>query len=114
MEDWEFYRRMPVFFDNGRLLGHMVEIGHAVEYIHVQQGYLLIRDWYIPSTAIRRVTNLGVYLTVNARDLRSNRWNVPSEKFLRLQGLVVGYEYTSPADIPAYATAVRAGGGESG
>lgn len=109
MEHWEFYRHMPVYLGNGRLLGHTVEIGHAVEYIHVQQGRILVRDWYIPITAIRDVTDRGVYLSVESRDLRRNGWNIPTETYLRHQGLVVGYEYTSRADIPDYAAQAASG-----
>lgn len=94
---------MPVYLQGGRLLGHTVEIGHALEYIHVQQGRFLVRDWYIPITAVENVTDLGIYLKVRLSDLRRNRWNVPSEDYLMRQGLVVGYEYTSPQDIPEYA-----------
>lgn len=94
---------MPVYLDDGRLLGHTIEIGHAVECIHVQQGHLLVRDWYVPITAVRDVTDRGVYLSVGDRDLRRNGWNVPTEDYLRHQGLVVGYEYTSRADVPDYA-----------
>lgn len=104
MEHWEFHRHMPVYLANGQLLGQALEIGHAVEYIHVQQGHILVRDWYIPITAVRTVTDSGVCLTVGSLDLRRNRWNVPTETYLSHQGLVVGYEYTSRADIPDYAT----------
>lgn len=91
---------MPVYLAGGRRLGHTLEIGHAVEWLHVQQGRLLVRDWYIPIDAVRDVTGTGVYLDVGASDLRRNRWNVPGEGYLTRQGLVVGYEYTSRADIP--------------
>lgn len=103
MEQWEFYRHMPVYLAGGRLLGHTLEIGHAVEYIHVQQGHFLVRDWYIPITAVHDVTDRGVYLSVERRDLQRNGWHVPTETYLRHQGQVVGYEYTSRADIPDYA-----------
>ena len=42
MSDWEFYRHMPVYLANGRRLGRAEEVGHAVDYLHVQQGHLLI------------------------------------------------------------------------
>jgi hypothetical protein len=103
VEQWEFYRHMPVYLDNGRPLGHTLEVGHAVECIHVQQGRILVRDWYIPISAVRDVTDRGVYLSVGSRDLLRNGWNVPTEAYLRNQGLVVGYEYTSRADVPVYA-----------
>jgi hypothetical protein len=96
---------MPVYLAGGRLLGRLLEVGHAVETLHVQEGRLLIRDWYIPSTAIREVTDRGVHLNVDRAALRHNAWNIPSERYLSLQGAVPGYEYTSPADIPDYASA---------
>lgn len=104
-QEWQFYRRMPVYLVNGRLLGRVLEVGHAVEALHVQEGRLLIRDWYIPSSAIRDVTDRGVFLTIDRAALRQNGWNVPSERYLAVQGSVPGYEYTSPADIPEYASA---------
>lgn len=103
--DWQFYRRMPVYLANGRLLGRVLEVGHAVETIHVQEGRLLIRDWYIPTDAIRDVTERGVFLNADRQALWSNRWNVPTEVYLAVQGSVPGYEYTNPADIPEYASA---------
>jgi hypothetical protein len=99
---WEFYRHMPVYLSNGRPLGRTLEVGHAVDYLHVQQGRFVIRDWYIPASAIREVTPHGVYLSVGSGDLRRNRWHVPPEAYLSRQGATPGYEYTSPADIPRY------------
>jgi hypothetical protein len=103
--EWQFYRRMPVYLANGRLLGHVLEVGHAVELVHVQEGRFLIHDWYIPAEAIRDVTGRGVLLNVGREDVRRNGWNVPPEHYLAVQGSVPGYEYTSPADIPEYASA---------
>lgn len=107
---WKFYRHMPVYLSTGRLLGRTIEVGHAVDYIHVQQGRLVVRDWYIPTSAIREVTGHGVFLGADQRDLRDNRWNVPAEEYLMRQGATPGYEYTSPADLPGYGeeTAARA------
>lgn len=99
---WKFYRRMPVYLAGGRPLGHVIEVGHAVDVVHVQQGRVLVRDWYIPAGAIDRVTAGGVYLRVGPSELRRNRWNVPPAHFLARQGATPGYEYTSPADIPSY------------
>lgn len=93
---------MPVYMLNGRLLGRTEEIGHAVDYLHVQQGHLLVRDWYIPMSAVTDVTARGVVLNVNASDLRQNGWNVPPAEYLERQGATPGYEYTSRADIPPY------------
>jgi hypothetical protein len=104
-EDWQFYRHMPVFLANGRRLGLVLEVGHAVEMVHIQEGRLLIRDWYIPAEAIEDVTGRGVFLSVDRSALRRNGWNVPPERYLATQGSVPGYEYTSPADIPDYASA---------
>jgi hypothetical protein len=104
-QEWQFYRHMPVYLGNGRLLGRTVEVGHAVEVLHVQEGRLFIRDWYIPTEAIREVTGRGVVLDVDRHTLRSSGWTVPPERYLSLQGAVPGYEYTSPADIPDYASA---------
>lgn len=105
VDHWEFYRHMPVYLANGRKLGRTLEVGHAVDYIHVQQGRLLVVDWYIPISAVREVNQDGVYLNVNQDALRSNRWNVPSAEYLAHQGTTPGYEYTSRSDIPAYAPA---------
>jgi len=102
VERWEFYRHMPVYLRDGRLLGRTEEIGHALDYLHVQQGRLLVWDWYVPVTAVERVTPAGVRLKVDAPDLRHNRWNVPPESYLMRQGATPGYEYTSPADLPSY------------
>ena len=103
--EWQFYRRMPVYLANGRRLGYVLEVGHAIELVHVQEGRLLIHDWYIPADAIADVTGRGVVLNVNREALLANRWNVPPESYLALQGAVPGYEYTSPADVPDYASA---------
>lgn len=100
--DWQFYRHMPVYLADGRLLGRTVEIGHAVDWLHVQQGRWLIRDWYIPISAVRDVTSRGVYLTVSLAGLRARRWNVPPIEYLLRQGATPGYEYTSRNDLPAY------------
>jgi hypothetical protein len=93
---------MPVYMSNGRRLGRTEEIGHAVDYIHVQQGRLLIRDWYVPMAAVRDVTERGVYLSVDRQELVRRRMNVPPEDYLARQGATPGYEYTSRADIPPY------------
>lgn len=100
---WEFYRHMPVFLANGRRLGRTEEIGHAVDYVHVQQGLLLIHDWYVPTTAVASVGELGVQLNVRMSDLRRSGWNVPPEGYLSRQGATPGYEYTSLGDVPHYA-----------
>jgi hypothetical protein len=100
--EWQFYRHMPVYLANGRLLGRAIEVGHAVQTVHVQEGRLLIRDWYVPASAIREVTEAGVFLSVERNALRQNGWDVPPESYLAVQGAVPGYEYTSPADIPDY------------
>lgn len=102
MNTWQFYRHMPVFGRNGRLIGRTLEIGHAVDYIHVQQGRVLVRDWYVPASAIQDVTVQGVYLAVDLADLRHRCWNVPPEEYLLRLGATPGYEYTSKADIPPY------------
>lgn len=102
MPSWDFYRHMPVYLRDGRLLGRTEEVGHAVDYLHVQQGRLLVWDWYVPTSAINDVTEQGVRLGVTLHDLRRNRWNVPPESYLQRQGATPGYEYTSRADIPSY------------
>ncbi|HZU13599.1 MAG TPA: hypothetical protein VFB58_12235 [Chloroflexota bacterium] len=99
---WEFYRHMPVYLSNGKRLGYAVEIGHAVDYIHVRQGRILTYDWYLPISVVRDVTGDGVFLDVDSAALRHNHWNVPAEEFLNRQGATPGYEYTSAADIPSY------------
>lgn len=99
---WEFYRHMPVYGADRRRIGHLREVGHAVDYLHVQQGHLLVRDWYIPLTAVRDVEADGVYLAVNAAQMRANRWSVPPAEYLTRQGATYGYEYTSRSDVPAY------------
>jgi hypothetical protein len=100
---WQFYRHMPVYLIGGRRLGRVEEVGHGVQWLHVQQGHIVVWDWYIPVSAIGGVTPDGVYLTVTKHDLFRNRWNVPSEAYLQQQGLVVGYDYTGPADVPSFA-----------
>jgi hypothetical protein len=110
---WEFYRRMPVYLSNGHLLGHANEIGHAVDVVHVQEGHLLVRDWYVPAGAIRDVTPQGIYLSVDRADLRRSGWNVPPEEYLARQGSTPGYEYTSRADIPAYGAGPSTGSDKS-
>ncbi len=88
---------MPVYTRNGRLLGRTEEIGHAADYLHVQQGHVLIQDWYVPMDAVDEVTARGIHLKVNPSDLRRNRWNVPPEDYLATQGATPGYEYTTLA-----------------
>jgi hypothetical protein len=109
MTAWTFYRRMPVRLGGGRRLGHTQEIGHAVDYLHVRQGTLLTRDWYIPLSAVRDVSGGEVQLAIERDDLERNRWNVPPEDYLLHQGATPGYEYTSRADIPAYCDTGREG-----
>lgn len=102
MSRWEFYRHMPVYLGDGGRLGHTIEIGHAVDYLHVREGRILTYDWYIPIGAVRDVTGDGVYLSVERDALRRHRWNVPPEEYLARQGATPGYEYTSAADMPSY------------
>lgn len=105
---WEFYRHMPVFLADGRRLGRTEEIGHAVDYVHVQQGLVLIHDWYVPASALASVGERGVQLNVSMFDLRRGGWNVPPEDYLSRQGATPGYEYTSPGDVPRYAERLAA------
>ena len=100
MTTWHFYRRMPVYLANGRRIGRLEEVGHATDVLHVRQGHLLIRDWYIPASAIGEVNAQGVRLNLTVWDLRFNRLHVPPLEFLMRQGATPGYEYTSPADMP--------------
>jgi hypothetical protein len=99
---WEFHRHMPVYLASGRRLGFLLEVDHGVECVHVQEGRVLVRDWYVPVGAIASVTDRGIFLTLDAGDLRRQRMNVPPEIFLLHQGSTPGYEYTSPADLPSY------------
>lgn len=101
-ETWKFYRHMPVFLAGGKKLGHVIEVGHAVDFIHVQEGWILVRDWYVPSSAIGGVGPGGVVLTARRADLRANRWHVPPTEFLMRQGATPGYEYTNPTDLPVH------------
>jgi hypothetical protein len=100
---WRFYRHMPVYLSDGRWLGRTEEVSHAVEYIHVQSGRILVHDWYIPATAIAEVGPGGVRLNVDLEEVRERRWNIPPEDYLQRQGLVAGYDYTSPEDVSASA-----------
>lgn len=72
-----------------------------MDYLHVQQGRLLVRDWYVPFSAIRDVTETRVALDVDRTAMIEQRWNVPPEEYLLRQGATPGYEYTSPADNPS-------------
>jgi len=98
MGSWSFYRHMPVFARSGRLLGRLLEVGHALDVLHVQQGRALIRDWYVPIEAVMDVTTDGIYLDVDMGDLRHRRWNVPPDMYLARQGATAGYEYTGPVE----------------
>lgn len=91
---------MPVYLRNGRRLGRTEEIGHAVDYLHVQEGRLLIKDWYIPIDVVEDVSEDGVRLNTDRRQMVERRLNVPPEDYLREQGATPGYEYTSPRDLP--------------
>lgn len=102
MSDWRFYRHMPVYLANGRRLGWTEEIAHAADMLHVRQGRVLVRDWYVPATAIQSADPGGVRLGVHRSDLRANRWNVPPLTYLMQQGATPGYEYTSPSDARTY------------
>jgi hypothetical protein len=93
MPHWQFYRHMPVYLGTGRLLGRTEEVGHGLDYLHVQQGHLVVRDWYIPISAVEDVTPQGVRLGVTLADLRRSGWNVPPEEYLARQGATPGYEY---------------------
>jgi hypothetical protein len=102
MKEWSFYRHMPVILPDGRRLGQVWEIGHAVDYLHVRQGTVLVRDWYIPLSAVRAVTDGRVWLAVGRGDLVQRRWNVPPEEYLMRQGATPGYDYTSRTNKPSY------------
>jgi hypothetical protein len=93
--EWRFYRHMPVYLAGGRRLGRTLEIGHATDWVHVQQGRWLARDWYIPISAVADVTPEGVFLNMSLAALRARRWNVPPIGYLLQQGATPGYEYTS-------------------
>lgn len=95
MPDWQFYRHMPVYLRDGRRLGRVEEVGHAVDVLHVQQGHLLVQDWYIPLSAVRDVSPQGVTLNVSGQELGPHGWNVPNEEYLAKQGATPGYEYTN-------------------
>lgn len=102
MERWWFFRHMPVFLRTGRRLGRLEEIGHALDYLHVQQGHVLVQDWYVPRDAVEDATPQGVRLNLDLSDLRRERRHVPPEEFLLRQGATPGYEYTTPLDVPAF------------
>jgi hypothetical protein len=89
---------MPVFLADGRRLGFVSEVGHALDYLHVQQGRLLIRDWYVPIEAVQNVDTAGVVLKFSVNELRSRRYNVPPAEYLARQGATPGYEYTGGTD----------------
>lgn len=99
MDHWSFYRHMPVHLRDGRLLGRVEEVGHAAAYLHIQQGHLLVQDWYVPRRVVARVTLEGVWLDVSLDDLRREHWNVPPESYLLRQGAVPGYEYTTAPGV---------------
>jgi hypothetical protein len=103
--DWQFYRHMPVYLASGRRLGRTVEIGHALDWLHVRRGRWLVRDWYVPITAVRDVDGDGVFLDVDRRALRSLGWHVPPMEYLTRQGATPGYEYTSTRDLPGHGDA---------
>lgn len=96
---------MPVYLANGRLLGRTEDISHAVDAIHVRQGHILVRDWYIPLVAVQTVNGNGVYLGASIAEMRQRGWDVPGEAYLARQGATPGYEYTSVRDIPSYGDA---------
>lgn len=100
MVSWSFSRHMPVYLADGKRLGHVVEIDHAVQYVHVQQGRLLVRDWYVPVSEIEDVSEGGVVLRSTLDGLRRHRLYIPAEDYLERQGATPGYEYTSRTDIP--------------
>ena len=88
------YRHMPVHLSNGSRLGRVEEIGHGGDVLHIQQGNVLVYDWYVPVDAVSTVDERGVHLKVSLRDLRKNGWNVPPEAYLMRQGATPGYEYS--------------------
>jgi hypothetical protein len=93
---------MPVYLADGRRLGRTVEVGHGLDWLHVEQGRWLVHDWYIPISAVRDVTTEGVFLDVNLAALRACKWNVPPIDYLLRQGATPGYEYTSVESIPDF------------
>lgn len=86
---------MPVYLSDGRILGRLEEVGHGADYLHVQQGNILVRDWYVPIGAVEDVSPQGGRLGTTLADLRRNGWNVPPEEYLSHQGATPGYEYQS-------------------
>jgi hypothetical protein len=91
---------MPVYLAGGGRLGFIVEIGHGEEYLHVQQGRVLVTDWYVPIAAVAGVGAAGVGLNVDLAELRARRWNVPPVEYLLTQGATPGYEYTGSNGLP--------------
>jgi hypothetical protein len=96
--EWQFYRHMPVYLRDGRRLGRVEEVGHAVDVLHVQQGRLLVQDWYIPISNVQNVSAGGVTLNVSRQVPGRERWNIPPEEYLAKQGATPGYEYTNYRD----------------
>jgi hypothetical protein len=76
-----------------------------VDWLHVRQGRWLVRDWYIPITAVREVNGDGVFLKVKREDLRRLRWQRPPIEFLARQGATPGYEYATRREPPEYGEA---------
>lgn len=113
MKAWSFYRHMPVYLADGKRLGRTEEVGHGMEYLHIQQGHVLVYDWYVPMDAVESVTIDGVRLKVSLATMRANRWNIPPGAYLARQGATPGYEYTSPDDTPRVTQPVRNDSAES-
>lgn len=112
---WTFTRHLPVYLPGGARLGRVEEVGHAADILHIQEGTLLVRDWYVPMTAVVRVDARGVYLNTPRAKIEACGWNAPSKAYLASQGSTPGYEQTAALDIQTAAgLEVIAPGDETG
>ncbi|GAC1327641.1 MAG: hypothetical protein NVSMB22_19160 [Chloroflexota bacterium] len=97
-----YYRHMPVHTRTGMHLGRVEDVSHAGDYVHVQQGHLLVRDWYVPASAIAGTDERGLHLDVTLEQMSTYGWTVPPASYIMQQGATPGYEYRADTDIPDY------------
>jgi hypothetical protein len=67
--DWDVYS------SDGANLGTVVEVGPS--YVLVQKGLIFVHDTYVPRSAISRVDDGAVYLTLSKDELQSRDWSQP-------------------------------------
>ncbi len=66
-----------VYDINGDKVGSVEQFNPEAGYLMVQKGLLFIKDLYIPTNAIERITTDGVRLSLSKDELKEDRYTAP-------------------------------------